>query len=98
VFEGGLTSFTSISRAGAQNGVIFCGMAGFTSASLFAALVVSSVGLGLAGYGKKMARLPQLVVGLLLLVYPYFVTAVVPMIIVAVVLLAVMALAIARGH
>ena len=72
-------------------------MAGFTTASLFVALVISSVGLGLTGYGKKAARIPQLVAGLVMLVYPYFVTAVVPMVIVAVVLLAVMALAIARG-
>jgi hypothetical protein len=72
-------------------------MAGFTTAALIVALVISSVGLGLFSYGKKAARIPQLVAGLLLLVYPYFVTAVVPMIIVGLALLAAMALAIARG-
>ena len=72
-------------------------MAGFTTTALIASLLISSVGLGLTSYGKKMARLPQLVAGLVLLVYPYFVPAVVPMVIVAVVLLAAMWLAIQRG-
>jgi hypothetical protein len=73
-------------------------MGSFTAGSFYASLVISSIGLGLAGYGKKMARLPQLVVGLVLLVYPYFVPSVVPMLIVAAVLLAAMWVAIKRGH
>ena len=73
-------------------------MMGFTTTALFVSLVISCVGLGLTSYGKKMARLPQLVVGLVLLVYPYFVPAVLPMVIVAVVLLAAMWLAIRLGH
>jgi hypothetical protein len=73
-------------------------MGSFTSGSLFASLVISSVGLGLTSYGKKAARPPQLIVGLVLLVYPYFVPAVVPMVIVAGVLLGAMLLAIRAGH
>ena len=53
---------------------------------LFASLIVSSIGFVLLVYGKKMARLPQLVVGLAMLVYPYFVPAVIPMLIIAAVL------------
>jgi hypothetical protein len=71
---------------------------GFTAGSLFASLAISSIGLALFGYGRKQARLPQLVVGLVLLIYPYFVPALVPMIIVAAALLGVMWLAIRLGH
>jgi hypothetical protein len=73
-------------------------MGGFTTASLFASIVISGVGLVLATYGKKMARPPQLVVGLVLLIYPYFVPKLVPMIGVAVALLAGMWIALLRGH
>lgn len=73
-------------------------MAGFTAGSLYASIVVSGIGLVLTSYGKKLARPPQLIAGLVMLVYPYFVPRVVPMLIVAGVLLAVMWLAIRRGH
>jgi hypothetical protein len=43
-------------------------------ASLFASLVVGSIGLGLFIYGKKQARWPQLLVGVAMMVYPYFVS------------------------
>jgi hypothetical protein len=39
-------------------------------------MFVSSVGLWPFLYGKKQKRVPHLVVGLLLMVYPYFVTSV----------------------
>jgi hypothetical protein len=65
---------------------------------LFASLVVSSIGLGLTSYGKKLARPPQLVVGLVLLVYPYFVPKVVPMLLVAGALLLALWVAVRRGH
>jgi hypothetical protein len=44
----------------------------FDPTVLFLGMVISSVGLGLFVYGKKQARLPQLVVGLALMVFPYF--------------------------
>jgi hypothetical protein len=53
---------------------------------LFASLIVSSIGFVLFSYGRKMGRIPQLIVGIAMLVYPYFVPAVVPMLIVAAVL------------
>jgi len=40
---------------------------------LFASLIVSSVGFILLHYGRKMARVPQVLVGIAMLVYPYFV-------------------------
>jgi hypothetical protein len=66
--------------------------------SLWASLVISSIGLVLTSYGKKMARPPQLVVGLVLLIYPYLVPALAPMLIVGGVLLLGLWVAIRRGH
>jgi hypothetical protein len=73
-------------------------MGGFTTASLIASFIVSSIGFVLLAYGRKLARPPQLVVGLVLLVYPYFVPAVVPMVVIAAVLLAGLWVALQRGH
>jgi hypothetical protein len=55
----------------------------FSSSSFFAALFVSAVGFVLFRYGKAQQRLPHLITGLLLMVFPYFVPGVVPMIAVA---------------
>ena len=48
-------------------------------AALIASLMVGSIGLGLFLYGRKLQRMPQVAVGATLMVYPYFVTGVVPM-------------------
>jgi hypothetical protein len=45
----------------------------FSAGTLFASLVMSTAGFGLFLYGKKELRIPQLVVGVVLMVYPYFV-------------------------
>jgi hypothetical protein len=45
-------------------------------ASLIASLIIGSVGFVAFAYGKKQSRLPQMIVGLVLMVYPYFVTSV----------------------
>lgn len=45
----------------------------FTAAGLFASLIVGAVGLSLFVYGRKQVRVPHLVVGMAMLVYPYFV-------------------------
>jgi hypothetical protein len=55
---------------------------------LLVSLVVSGVGFVLFNYGRKAARTPQLVAGLIMLVYPYFVSTWLPMAIVAAVILA----------
>ncbi len=41
---------------------------------LFLSLIPSGIGFVLFVYGKKQGRLPQLVAGLLLMVYPYLAT------------------------
>jgi hypothetical protein len=45
----------------------------FSAGSLFASFFVSGIGFGLFIYGKKQARLPQLITGIALMMYPYFV-------------------------
>lgn len=45
----------------------------FSTGSLFASLLVSAVGFGLFLYGKKQARLPQLITGIALMIFPYLV-------------------------
>jgi hypothetical protein len=51
-------------------------MMGFDPATLFLSLIPSGAGFVLFVYGKKQGRWPQLVAGLILLVYPYFVDSV----------------------
>ena len=46
-----------------------------TTGWLLAGLLVSSVGMGLFLYGKKQTRLPQVVGGLAMMVYPGFVAS-----------------------
>ena len=41
---------------------------------LVASLVIGSIGFGLFLYGKKQLRMPQFVVGLAMMIYPYFVS------------------------
>jgi hypothetical protein len=42
--------------------------------TLFLSLITGGIGLVLFVYGKKQERWPQLVAGLILMVYPYFVS------------------------
>jgi len=46
----------------------------FDPNSFLASLLVSSIGFVLVVYGKRMARVPQLAVGVVLSVFPYFVS------------------------
>lgn len=46
----------------------------FDANSFLASLLVSSIGFVLVVYGKRMGRIPQLAVGILLTVFPYFVS------------------------
>jgi hypothetical protein len=41
---------------------------------LFASLLVSSIGLVAFIYGKRQGRLPQMLAGLVLMLFPYFVS------------------------
>jgi hypothetical protein len=54
---------------------------------LIASFVVSSIGFVLFMYGKKMGRPLQLGVGLLLLIYPYFLSSIALLLGIAVVLI-----------
>jgi len=46
----------------------------FDVSTLAAGIVVSGVGFVLFSYGRKMGRFPQLLTGLVLVVFPYFVS------------------------
>ena len=50
----------------------------FTTGGLLAGMLVSSVGFGLFVYGKRQERVPQLLSGLALMVYPMFLTTALP--------------------
>lgn len=43
--------------------------------SLLASFAVSSVGLGFFMYGRKQGRAPQILFGVMTMVYPYFVSS-----------------------
>ena len=45
-----------------------------SSGGLFLSLAIGTVGAGLFIYGKKQHRLPQMIGGLLLSFYPYFIS------------------------
>lgn len=65
--------------------------------SILASLLVSGVGFVLFSYGRKQVRYPQIVAGLVLIVFPYFVTGVLPMLAVAAVILALFVASIRLG-
>lgn len=46
----------------------------FSAGSLFLSLVIGAVGAGFFLYGKKQGRLPQLVGGIILSLYPYWIS------------------------
>jgi hypothetical protein len=46
----------------------------FDANALFASLAVSSIGFVAFAYGKKMGRVPQMLAGLILMGFPYFVS------------------------
>jgi len=52
----------------------------FSAGSLFASLLVSSVGFGIFIFGKKQERVPQLVVGGVMMAFPYMISDPLPMV------------------
>jgi hypothetical protein len=66
--------------------------------TLLAGLLVSSIGFVLLSYGKKMTRPPHMAFGLVLLVYPYFVTNVLLTLVICAVLLFLLWVAVKRGY
>jgi len=65
--------------------------------SLLTSLLVSSVGFVLLTYGRRMSRPPHLLVGLVLLVYPYFVASPMIMLVIAAALIGLLWLAVRLG-
>jgi hypothetical protein len=67
------------------------------TSSLIASIIVSSIGFVVFVYGKRQQRVPQIVVGLALMAFPYFVPGVLPIASIAAVLLVGLWFAIRRG-
>ena len=65
--------------------------------SLLASLVVSSIGFVAFAYGKKQHRFPQMLVGVAMMVYPYFISSVPWMLVVAVLLMGALGLMVRVG-
>ena len=68
------------------------------TAWLFVSLLIGAVGTGLFIYGKRQSRWPPLVCGIVLCVYPYFVSNLWVMLGIAAALLALVWLLVRRGH
>jgi hypothetical protein len=68
-----------------------------SSSSIFANIVVSTVGFGFFLYGKKQRRVPQLVTGVVLMVYPYFVSGAALMLAIGAAVVAALWIAVRRG-
>ena len=64
---------------------------------LIASLLISALGFILLNYGRKFARVPQILVGLAMLIYPYFVPGVLANVLVAAGLCAVLWVAVRLG-
>jgi hypothetical protein len=65
--------------------------------TLFAGVVVSAFGVGFFIYGKKQRRAPQLVTGVLLSVFPFFVSGALATYAIAAAIVVAMWIAIRRG-
>jgi hypothetical protein len=65
--------------------------------SLLTSLLVSSIGFVLFEYGRRMRRVPQIAVGVVLLIFPYFVPNMYAMLAIAAVLVVLLWLALLRG-
>jgi hypothetical protein len=68
-----------------------------SSSSFFASMLVGTVGMGFFVYGKKQQRIPQLLAGLALMGYPYFVEDVTVMLAIGAAVIAAMWFAIRSG-
>ena len=51
---------------------------------LFLSLITGIVGVAFFGYGKKQGRMPQMAAGLALMVYPYFATTTMSLLVIGV--------------
>ena len=65
---------------------------------LFLSLVTSGIGFVLFIYGKKQERWPQLLGGIVMMVYPYFVSTLLMNVVLAVAIVAAVWLAVRQGY
>jgi len=65
---------------------------------LFLSLITSGIGFVLFIYGKKQQRWPQLLGGIVMMVYPYFVSTLLMNVVLALVIVAAVWLAIRQGY
>jgi hypothetical protein len=70
----------------------------FSANSLFLSLFTSAIGLALFRYGRKSERLPQVVGGVALMVYPYFVGSAATSLVVGVLICVAVWVAIRMGY
>ena len=70
----------------------------FDPASLVLSFLISSIGFVLLQYGRKMSRPPQILAGIILLVFPYFVPGLGWMLGIAGVLLLLLWASLQRGY
>jgi hypothetical protein len=70
----------------------------FDASSLLASLFIGSVGMVLLIYGKKMSRIPHIAVGILMLVYPYFIPSVILSLVIFALLSGLLIAAVKLGH
>jgi membrane-bound ClpP family serine protease len=68
------------------------------ASTLAAGFLVSGVGFVLFSYGRKMSRFPHIIVGLVLMVFPYFVPGVLLMFGIAALLCGLLYLATRAGY
>ncbi len=69
----------------------------FDPSTLFVSLMTSAIGYALFSYGRKQARIPQVIGGLLLMVYPYFVSSLTSMLVIGILITAGVWLAVRSG-
>jgi hypothetical protein len=67
------------------------------ASSLLASLLVSSIGMVLFVYGKRQSRLPHMGVGIVMLVYPYFIGSPLLMLVIAAVLVLALVVSVRLG-
>ncbi len=72
-------------------------LVGFDANAFLLSMLIGGVGFVAFAYGKKASRLPQMVAGVTLMVFPYFVSGVAWMLGIAVAVVALMAAAIRAG-
>lgn len=66
--------------------------------TLIAGFLVSGVGFVLFSYGRKLGRVPHVVAGLVLMIFPYFVPSVLVMLAIAALLCGLLFLATRAGY